>query len=138
MTPSDHPRFDALLRRVLDADPDAMPPLADLEAALRDEPGLVDEYLAQVEIDSLLAWELGSGFGHVYPLGFLADALRELAARELNALVVALTREGLTREAVFRLLQLLDRDGLALAITLLVVGVHTALVLRSAWKERRS
>ena len=59
MTPSDHPRFDALLRRVLDADVDAIPPLADLEAALRDEPGLVDEYLAQVEIDSLLAWELG-------------------------------------------------------------------------------
>jgi hypothetical protein len=63
MTSSDRPRFDALLRRVLDASANSMPPLAELEAALRDDPRLVEEYVGQIEIDTLLAWELGPAEG---------------------------------------------------------------------------
>jgi hypothetical protein len=52
-----NPRFEDLLRPVIDC-PDAASVHA-LEQAMRSDPALRREYLDQIELDTLLAWELG-------------------------------------------------------------------------------
>lgn len=57
--PSDQPRFEDLLRRVMDATTPEVAPLRELEALLRADPELRREYVTQMHVDALLAWELG-------------------------------------------------------------------------------
>lgn len=58
--PSIHPRFEDLLRRVMDAPSPEAAPLRELEEMMRADPALRREYLEQLHLDALLAWELGA------------------------------------------------------------------------------
>lgn len=64
----DHPRFEDLLRRLLDGETDDSgknnASLAEIEDAMRRDPALRRDYLDQVELDALLDWELGGLVGH--------------------------------------------------------------------------
>lgn len=58
--PPHQPRFEDLLRRVMDATTPEAAALQELEALLRADPVLRGEYVTQMHVDALLAWELGA------------------------------------------------------------------------------